>query len=132
MRANPNLRGNPNLITAGRTYVIPDLAPSPVNAAAPVNAAPVNATTPAPSSAVADAQPASARTEGRRVNGYAVYTVKAGDSLWKIAREQLGSPEMVGELKRLNNDVLRGSDTVRISMQLKLPTPVSRSVAAAE
>jgi nucleoid-associated protein YgaU len=49
------------------------------------------------------------------------YVVKDGDRLWKIAREQCGSPSFVAQIKEMNKDVLKGSDDLKIGMKLKLP-----------
>jgi len=50
-----------------------------------------------------------------------MYTVKENDSLWKIAAEYLGRPGAVDEIKELNKDILKGSDTLRPNMKLRLP-----------
>lgn len=50
-----------------------------------------------------------------------LYTVQAGDSLWRIAQVQAGNPSAVAAIKDLNRDVLRGSDVVRPGMTLRLP-----------
>ncbi len=95
--ANPELKANPNLIIAGRTYNLP----TPVAAAQ----------APAPAHSAAGAAPSSQRW----------YTVKAGDSLWKIANEQTGTPATLDTIRRLNKETLNGKDTVRIGMKLRLP-----------
>ncbi len=48
-----------------------------------------------------------------------VYTVKKGDSLWKIAQEQLGDGSRYKEIKTLNN---LKSDTIRVGQVLKMPS----------
>lgn len=50
-----------------------------------------------------------------------VYTVKSGDSLWLIAKRELGSETHLAALRKANADVLRGSDALKIGMKLKLP-----------
>jgi nucleoid-associated protein YgaU len=50
-----------------------------------------------------------------------VYTVKSGDSLWLIAKRELGSESHLAALRKANSDVLRGSDALKIGMKLKLP-----------
>ena len=49
------------------------------------------------------------------------YTVKPGDSLWKIANDQLGSAGAISAIKDLNKDTLKGRDTVQVGMKLRLP-----------
>lgn len=116
IKANPTLQSNPDRIIVGQSYIIPAAA-APVAAAAPSGSAaaapapppaPV-AQAPAPTAATADAD---------------VYTVQAGDNLWRIARDQLGNPGLVDTLKDLNSDVLKGDnkDTVIPGMKLRLPT----------
>jgi nucleoid-associated protein YgaU len=95
---NPDLKANPNLIVAGRTYNLPA-------AAATAKAAPQ----PAPHSAQAAATP------------QRWYTVKPGDSLWKIANEQTGSAATLDTIRRLNKETLNGKDVVRVGMKLRLP-----------
>lgn len=107
IRANPSLADNPNLIVVGRTYRIP-----------------VNASTPNP---LPQQQAVQARDVQRPTGGEYWYTVKPGDSLWKIATEQLGSGAAVAAIKELNADTLKGRDVVTVGMKLKLPgRPIAR------
>jgi nucleoid-associated protein YgaU len=96
--ANPSLKQDPNRLLAGQSYIIPTLA----------SAAPA---------AQAVAKEAPAKTESAEY----WYTVKAGDSLWAIARDQLGDTATVAAIKELNEPTLKGSDSVRIGMKLRLP-----------
>ena len=100
---NPRLRADPDLIVAGRTYLLP---------ATPADAAAL-ATTPAESSPAAS--PAASPTE---------YEVRPGDSLWKIADAQADGPgavpAVIEAIRALNPDALAG-DTVRVGTTLRLP-----------
>ena len=49
------------------------------------------------------------------------YTVRDGDSLWKIAADQLGDGSRYQEIAKLNADVLSDEDSLTIGMTLKLP-----------
>jgi nucleoid-associated protein YgaU len=50
------------------------------------------------------------------------YTVKSGDSLWRIAKEQLGDPARHEELFELNTDALNHDpDNLRVGQKLVLP-----------
>jgi nucleoid-associated protein YgaU len=50
------------------------------------------------------------------------YTVREGDSLWKIAASQLGNGSRFEEIAKLNADVLKGRENnLTVGMQLKIP-----------
>ena len=73
---------------------------TPVLLAQPVIADATAPATPAPAAAPASASTAHQETEA--------YTVRRGDSLWKIAKERLGDGTRYVELVGLNKDVLDG------------------------
>ena len=51
-----------------------------------------------------------------------IYTVKSGDSLWKIARDQLGDPARHVELLEINKSTFKGdSDNLSPGQKLILP-----------
>jgi nucleoid-associated protein YgaU len=50
-----------------------------------------------------------------------VYTVKEGDSLWRIASEQLGDGNRYKDIIKLNGDVMSNEDDLQVGMQLKMP-----------
>ncbi|MHC4641082.1 MAG: LysM peptidoglycan-binding domain-containing protein [Planctomycetota bacterium] len=49
------------------------------------------------------------------------YTVRDGDSLWKIAANQLGDGSRYTEILTLNKDVLSDEDSLTVGVALKIP-----------
>ncbi|MHC4070124.1 MAG: LysM peptidoglycan-binding domain-containing protein [Planctomycetota bacterium] len=49
------------------------------------------------------------------------YTVRDGDSLWKIAADQLGDGNRYTEVAKLNANVLSDEDSLTVGMNLKMP-----------
>lgn len=49
------------------------------------------------------------------------YIVREGDTLWRIAAEQLGDGSRYGEIAKLNADVLDDEDSLAVGMRLKMP-----------
>ena len=49
------------------------------------------------------------------------YVVQEGDSLWRIAAEQLGDGNRYGEIAKLNAGVLDDEDNLAVGMRLKMP-----------
>ena len=105
--ANPSLKQNPDRILAGQTYTIPAIETATA--------------TPVPNPAPAPQLPASRGGNGTTTAPEYWYTVKENDNLWKIARDQVGDPAAVAALKELNKEALKGGETVRINMKLRLP-----------
>ena len=52
------------------------------------------------------------------------YTVKAGDTLSKIAKEQLGNANAYMDIFNANKDQLSDPDKIKPGQVLKIPTPV--------
>jgi nucleoid-associated protein YgaU len=121
MAANPFMKGDPNRIIVGRTYIIPTAGaatPAPTGQAASAAAPPREVP---PTQAKSNTNTSTAATESW-------YTVKEGDSLWKIATDQCGGPSAIDAIKELNKDTLKGGDTVVVNTKLRLP---SKPVASA-
>ncbi len=59
--------------------------------------------------------------DGRVAKRSRRYVVRQGDSLWRIAAEQLGNGNRYSEIAKLNADVLDDEDSLDIGMRLKIP-----------
>ena len=131
VKANPSLQGDPANLQAGRTYKIPATATDPsVSAAGASVDAPMNAPLAIASNADADDAIKTATTAKPAGDTVYVYTVKPGDNLTKIARDQLGDMHAVASIQELNGDKLKGAkhDVVLVGMKLKLPgKPVAKA-----
>jgi nucleoid-associated protein YgaU len=70
-----------------------------------------------------DARTASARaqSDAQSAPGSREYTVRRGDSLFAIAERELGRGSRWEELKRFNEDVLKGRDSLTPGMQIRIP-----------
>lgn len=102
LRANPSLQQDPNKIIAGRKYVIPAAADEAAS------------NDPAPPASAPRRPTAAASPEY-------FYVVQPGDSLIRIASEQLGDAKAYIAIKELNKDALKGGDIVIPNMKLRLP-----------
>ena len=60
--------------------------------------------------------------KGRTAEPSKKYTVREGDSLWRIAAEQLGDGSRYTDVAKLNDDVLSDEDSLTVGMTLKIPT----------
>jgi len=59
---------------------------------------------------------------GRETKQGRWYVVLEGDSLWKIAAEQLGNGSRYTEISKLNADILDDEDNLTVGMRLRMPT----------
>jgi nucleoid-associated protein YgaU len=112
VKANASLASDPNKIIVGHTYVMP--APPAATASVP-GAAPTAAAPPTPA-------PAAESTTAYW------YTVQPGDSLIRIATDQLGDPKAFHAIIELNKELLNGGDAITPNMKLRLP---SKPIASA-
>lgn len=98
-RLNPDV--DPDRLAPGLVLVLP--SPTPAASAPP--------------------QPVEAAARGGEADaGMRTYTVRPGDSLWKIAYRFYGGPDGVERILAANRDVLDGKDAVlRIGMTLRIP-----------
>jgi LysM repeat protein len=128
VKMNPSLQKDPNKIISGRTYLLPTQsgAPAPVTPPAVERASVVEAPKPADKPApVAEKKPET-KPESKPAETR-TYVVQKGDTLTRIATEQLGSAREVATIRELNKDLLAGGDTIKVDMKLQLP---AKSVAS--
>jgi len=59
-----------------------------------------------------------------------LYTVKAGDNLYKIAQRTLGDGSRYREIYKLNRDRMQNENTLKQGMKLKIPAPGGRGETA--
>jgi nucleoid-associated protein YgaU len=105
--ANKSVMPSMDNLKVGQKLTIPSLpadvvSPEPAVKSAPASSAPA---------VKAAAKPAVEKTSG--------YVVKDGDSLWKIAKERLGSGTRYKEIMKLNG--LDEDSSLQTGMSLKLP-----------
>ena len=74
-----------------------------------------------------DVVPAPGGGSGTPAAADEVYTVQAGDSLYKIASKQMGDGRLAGKLGEYNKAVLKGGDRLSVGMQLKIPAAEAAS-----
>jgi len=117
--ANRDILSSPDLLQVGQRLLIPP--PQPVQEL--------------PLQARADSrQQPFEKVEGLRVKSlplasaipartgrYREYIVREGDSLWKIAEEQLANPSRYIEIVRLNEDIIEDENELAVGMHIKLP-----------
>jgi nucleoid-associated protein YgaU len=92
---------------------VPAAAPAP--APAPAVASP-KAKADAPKSAETSAPAASSSTSGPRY-----HVVKDGESLWKIAKQELGSGSRWNDIYNANRDVLSSPEALHTGQKLRVP-----------
>jgi nucleoid-associated protein YgaU len=106
-------------VMPGEKILVPvfDLDADPEAKNAPAKAAAAPATTPVTTRSASTTKPASpAPTAGARV-----HVVKEGESLWKIAKQELGNGARWNEIFEANRDVLKSPEALHTGLELKLP-----------
>ena len=91
--------------------------------AAPASAAVASSPVAAPVEPEASEQPAAPAeaTAEAPADGTRTYTVKSGDSLWKIAEEMYGSGAKYKHICEANRDILDDPDRIFPGQALKIP-----------
>jgi nucleoid-associated protein YgaU len=121
--ANKSILSSPEELSVDQQLTIPAPAggsSSPAPAVATTGTRP--SSTPAKSASTAPAKPAVTTKTETSTQGQRYYTVKEGDSLWKIATSQLGKGNRYQEILKLNSDTLKNSESnLEQGMKLRLP-----------
>ncbi len=52
---------------------------------------------------------------------YGIYEVKSGDTLSKISKKYLGDPMRYNDIFKLNTDILKNPDMIKVGQKLKIP-----------
>lgn len=103
----------------------PALAPARAAASPPIPEAP-----PQPATARAEITPVQAAPKEDEPPSTVAYTVKRGDSLWRIADSLLGAGTRFTEIIDLNPEALGGDpDFLPVGLVLRLPAPPSRGTS---
>ncbi len=127
INANPSLKANPDMIIVGKTYTIPTAATAQAPAASPAatnvprlteNVVIVEET--APAKAQAANAPIAPTPEH-------MYTVKQGETLTRIAVEQMGTGDAVSAIVELNK--IKDPNKVVAGTKLRLPAKPISAVA---
>jgi nucleoid-associated protein YgaU len=121
--ANKAILSSPEQLSVDQQLTIPAPAGS---SSGPAPAVATNSThsssTPAKSTSTTPAKPAVATKTETSTQGQRYYTVKEGDSLWRIATSQLGKGTRYQEILKLNSDTLKNSESnLEQGMKLRLP-----------
>lgn len=114
IKANPALAADPNKVIIGQTYNIPVVAANP----------PVVTPVATERTAVAPRPTTPAVTEN-------IYTVQPGDTLTRIARDQVGDPTAMAAIKELNRDQVKNWDVLQVGTRLRLPNKPPAASASA-
>lgn len=123
--ANPSLMNDPNkVIYVGKPYRIPAMASASTVTQQPAIVA-VQQTPAAPTAPAATVQQ-KPTTPARSPENW--YTVKSGDTLTRIAREELGDASAVNAIVELNRDTIKDPGRLSPNMKIRLP---GKSVAQA-
>jgi len=133
--ANATLKQNPDKVIVGKTYIIPN-PPIAQTAASPAPAPAPTAQPATPKLAdqvvvVEDPKPAKFQPANAPIASTPehLYTVKSGDTLRKIAVEQLGNVDAVSAILELNKDKVKDANSIQANMKLRLP---AKSIAMAQ
>lgn len=105
-------RPDPEMRPTGATGSPPAAAPPVDTSVTTSSGSPTTSAQPLPRSSYASDQPITSRT----------YVVKAGDTLYKIAKKQYGDERKWRAIYEANRDTLKGDpDKLQVGMKLELP-----------
>lgn len=114
--ANRKLLKSPDDISVGQKLVIP-----PLPASAPDKGKTANVLSGTEFTKVESIGKRHLSANGHQAEQKNEYVVREGDSLWRIAAEQLGNGNRSSEIAELNAGVLNGEGNLSVGMHLKMP-----------
>jgi nucleoid-associated protein YgaU len=114
--ANRKVLKSPDAISVGQKLVIP-----PLPASVPDKGKTANVLSGAEFTKVESIGKRHLSADGHQAEQSKEYVVREGDSLWRIAAEQLGNGNRGSEIAKLNAGVLNGGDNLSVGMHLKMP-----------
>jgi nucleoid-associated protein YgaU len=102
--------------SAAPTVANADPAKSPKDASAPTNA---SSKKESPKKSAKSTKPAA--TDKVPSGGGRIHVVKEGESLWKIAKAELGNGALWEKIYAANKDVMKSPEALKTGMELKIP-----------
>jgi len=115
-QANRKLLSSPDEIYAGQKLIIPLL-----QAPASVKDKRTNAFSGSEFTEVESIGNRHLSTGSEQTKQYRLHTVGEGETLWRIATDELGSGNRYGEIVKLNAGILKDEDSLFVGMSLKIP-----------
>lgn len=116
---NPSLQRDPNLISLGRTYKIPTQVQTQTNQNTNTQGGNTQGTNAQAGNGQGSIQSAPPQVTMQSSPGTRWYTVQRGDSIWRIAKHEVGSIRAMNKIRQLNSNIR--NDVLRPGMRIRLP-----------
>jgi nucleoid-associated protein YgaU len=119
--ANPKVFGDAGSVKIGATVVIPELPQARISSNAPQRTPPQRTAKAAEKPAAPQLAKAEQPSKASAARNRNAYTVRKGDTLSSIARNQLGSTARAAEIMRLNQSLIKDPDSLPLGLAIVLP-----------